>query len=348
MRFLTYNLWHGLSPTSPIAYEALEPVGRRQLREQLQVQLLKDLKPDVCFFQEVNPSNKRAPMLAKELGMNFTFQPDLVGLKLFGLGIPVNLNSALVTLAGSSFGLRKVEGVSLSRPGVNLVHSWGSWQLKEERFALFSETMLPKWGRVLMVNTHMHHGLEATPPFLEALEKLATEMDLSPAIASEIRSRLNKGSERRAHEMEVLLATLEKHQERYEVVVIGGDFNASPESGFGSVLRELGFRDAWLEAHPEGGGLSFDSTRNEANHLLQSQFPLTLVVEDLSFSAKTVEALLALARQQENRPRRIDYLWVRSNSLRLGVKSAQLVGLPNSEGLAPSDHFGVCADIELL
>ena len=347
MRFLTYNLWHGLSPSSPVAFEALEPEGRRDLRERAQVDLLRELKPDVCFFQECNPVVKRAPLLADAARMGFSFQPDLVGLKLFGVGIPLNLNSGLVVMANSSFGLKKVEGISLSRPGQHLVHAWGSWQLKEERFALFSEAMIPKWGRVLLICTHLHHGLESTPEFEQALEALSKELDLSSSVISEVHTRMTRGSERRAAELQVLMEALEKYERRYEVVVLAGDFNASPESSLWESLRARGFRDVWAERHPEGGGLSFDETENQANHFLQARFPLTLMVEDLSFSAKNKEALLALARKQESRPRRIDYVWIRSQSLSLKVMDARLVGKPDADGLAPSDHFGVCADVEL-
>lgn len=341
------NLWHGLSPASPVAFEALEPLERRRLREQLQVDLLRELKPDVCFLQEVNPGPARAAALAAELELSSALQPDLVGLKLFGLGLPINLNSGLVILSQSSFGLKKIKGVSLSRPGTNWVQSWGSWQLKEERFALFCEAMLPKWGRVLLVNTHLHHGLESTPDFVARLNHLAKELELDENVVAEIHQRLEMGSARRAQELEVLISAIHDVQKRYEVVVIGGDFNASPESDFGRALKDIGFRDTWGECHPEGGGLSYDGTLNVANHKLQERFPLTFVVEDLSFSAKTKEALMAVARLQEARPRRIDYVWLRSRSLKLNVSSAQIVGLPNHEGLAPSDHFGVCSDIEL-
>jgi endonuclease/exonuclease/phosphatase family metal-dependent hydrolase len=346
MRFLTFNLWHGLSPTSPLAFEGLEPTARRELREQLQIDVLKSVAPDVCFFQEVNPVSARAPAIAQALQMEFSSQPDLVGLKLFGIGLPLNLNSGLAVMASKRVGLKWVNGVSLSRPGLNLVHSWGSWQLKEERFALFTETMLPKWGRVLLVNTHMHHGLESTAEYLEELEKLGLELELSASMMSELKDRLARGNQRRNQELTVLLRTLERYEKRYEAIVIGGDFNASPASELSQMMREMGFRDAWMEAHPDDAGLTFDGTRNQANHLLQSRFPLTLVVEDLSFSTKIKEALLLLARKHENRPRRIDYLWFRSNSIDLKVKKAELVGFPTAEGLAPSDHFGVCAEIE--
>lgn len=348
MRLLTYNLWHGLSPSTPVAFEALEPVARRKLREQMQIELLRDTGPDLCFFQECNPVVKRAPALAKALNMEQCFQPDLVGTKLFGVGFPMNLNSGLAIMAAAKWGLKKIGGLSLSRPGANLVHSWGSWQLKEERFALFAETLLPGWGRVLLVDTHLHHGLESTAAILTDLEKAGKDLELSDNILNEVKMRLLRGNEKRAQEFAVLMAAVHDLQARYETVVIAGDLNVTPGSELGSILQQNGFQDVWMAANGEAPGYSFDGEKNKANHVMTARFPLTLVVEDLSFSVKVKDALLEMARRHESKPRRIDYLWLRSNSGRLKVKTARLVGLPSADGMAPSDHFGVCADIEVL
>jgi endonuclease/exonuclease/phosphatase family metal-dependent hydrolase len=421
MRLLTFNLWHGLSPSSLVAFEALEPTARRLMREELQEQLLADVDADFSFFQECNPIAAREKRLAARLDRVAVSQPDLVGLKLLGLGFPYNLNSGLLMLAKSEWGLRKVEAVSLSRPGTQYVRSWGSWQLKEERFAVFGESMVPGWGRVLFVNTHLHHGLEITSKFMADLDKLAQELELSDSLLSELKGRLVRGNARRMVEVAVLLEHVDAIKRRYNAVVVAGDMNCSPDSEVHARLRAAGFRDAWEEAVAAGvaatggvadagaagagagsaaaragaggvadaadgrpgvdgatagrgaatsadagisaatgasasamgapaadPGATFDGTRNHANHLLQSRFPLTLVLEDLSFSTKVKEALLTLARTQENRPRRIDYLWLWSDQLQVKVKHAELVGLPNAEGLAPSDHFGVVADIDLV
>ncbi len=347
MRFLTFNLWHGLSPSTPVAFEALEPVARRELREAKQLETLAQVAPAISFFQEVNPVASRGPEIASHLESDCVTQLDLVGLKLFGVGIPLNLNSGLMTAVAKRYPLKKIGAVSLSRPGVNLVHRWASWQLREERFALFSETMLPKWGKVLLVNTHIHHGLEATPDLLEKLTQSAKELELSDTMVSELRERFLKGNARRKQELDVLLKNVEKLGKRYAAVVMAGDFNASPESETATALRELGFRDVWREVRGSEPGYTFDPPANRANHLLQVNFPLTLIVEDLSFSARVKESLLAMAREQERRPRRIDYLWLKTNGLDVRVKSAELVGLPDKDGLAPSDHFGVSADLEV-
>lgn len=346
MRFLTFNLWHGLSPASPIAFEALEPTARRHLREKLQIETLKDLKPDFCFLQELNPVHIRVEALRDVLQMEGQYQPDLVGLKVFGLGVPLNLHSGLAILASEKLGCKPVAAVSLSRP-FNWVRKWASWQLKEERFALFSETMIPGWGKVLLVNTHLHHGLEATPRFLAEFEKIAEAHELNATFLSELKERVNRGNNRRMNEITLLLRTLKQHEKRYSGVVMCGDFNAEAESDIFHPFKEMGFEDAWAEAHGTEPGNTFDPHANEANHVLQANFPLTLMVEDLTFSSKTKTELLQLARRHENRPRRIDYLWYRSSGKNVRVTRAQLVGKPNAEGMAPSDHFGVCVDLEV-
>lgn len=348
MKFLTFNLWHGLSPSSPVTMEALEPVGRKRLREDLQLEVLRSVGADVHFFQEVNPVQSKSEILGHALGGLVESQPDLVGLKLLGLGLPFNLNSGLVTVVKRSWGMKPVKAISLSRPGLNLVRHWGSWQLKEERFALFSETMLPNWGKVLLVNTHIHHGLEATEALATDLLRLSEELQLPASAVSELKSRFAKGNARRQQEMEVLFQAIADLEQRYEVIVVAGDFNSRPESSVAEGFRQHGFRDAWFEAHGQEAGFTFDPLTNVANHLLQKNFPLTLVVEDLSFSAKVKESLLSLARTHESSPRRIDYIWFKSRHLEMRVNSASLVGRPGEDGLAPSDHYGVCADLEVI
>jgi endonuclease/exonuclease/phosphatase family metal-dependent hydrolase len=347
MRVLSFNLWHGLSPKSPFAMEALEPVGRRVRRERLQIDVLRSTAPDIGFFQEVNPVGPRTSYIAEQLGLAFEFQPDLVGTKLFGVGLPLNLHSGLSILGQKSFGLKWVDAVSLSRPGIRLVRNWASWQLSEERFALFCEAMVPNWGRVLLVNTHLHHGLEGTPEFMDKVYALADQLEFSPSLISDLKERIARGSRRREQEMNRLMSALTVLEPRYEVVLIAGDFNASPGSVLFDRLREAGFRDAWMEASPEDGGFTYDQTKNRANHILQDKFPVPLMVEDLSFSQTVKEALLQIGKEQDGRPRRIDYIWYRSNSNLLKVKDAALVGFPDEDGFAPSDHFGVCVDFQL-
>jgi endonuclease/exonuclease/phosphatase family metal-dependent hydrolase len=340
------NLWHGLSPANLIAFERLEPTPRREMREKMQLELFQKIKPDIAFFQECNPVSKRFSELASSLKMHGDYQPDLVGIKVLGMGLPLNLFSGLVQIARPEWPLKKVASVRLSGNN-SFVNRWVSFQLKEERYALFCETMRPGIGKILLINTHLHHGLEATEEFTEKMHAAVEEMKLSPSLKSEIRHRLAVGNERRAREMSALLKELQVRQGQYAIVIMGGDFNAEPRGELGQRLRDLGFSDVWRKDHHDEPGFTYDREQNIANHILQDRFPSTFMVEDLSFSAKTKETLLKLVLEQERRPRRIDQLWVRSQLGQVKSIRSQLIGFPDQEGMAPSDHFGLVADLDI-
>lgn len=345
MKILTLNLWHGLSPSNMVVFEPLEPVTRRRLREKMQIDLLKEVDPDLAFFQEMNPVHKRFQSFCQLLNRHGGYQPDLVGIKFLGHGLPLNLFSGLSILAKPAWPLRVVSALRLSGQR-SFVKRWASFQLKEERYAIFCETGRPEVGRVLLVNTHLHHGLEATEEFIERVSKLMEELKLSPTIRTEIRTRLFLGNERRAKEMSMLLKEVQRLRSSYSMVILGGDFNCEPEGEIGQRLRDLGFADVWRKDHINETGYTFDRTKNQANHILQDRFPSTFMIDDLSFDAHTKEEFLKLTLEQERRPRRIDQLWVQGSTPIKSIRS-QLVGFPDQQGMAPSDHFGVVADFDV-
>jgi len=241
-----------------------------------------------------------------------------------------------------------IEAIRLSGgQGRSFVRKWASFQLQEERFAVFAETRKKGVGRILLINTHLHHGIEATEAFLEKLKAAMDECELSTSARSEIHERLFAGNERRDREMSVLLRELEKLHSRYDLVILGGDFNCEPSGDVGQKLRDLGFSDVWKRDHPVDAGFTYDREQNIANHILQDRFPSTLMVEDLSFSAKTKEMLVKLVQEQERRARRIDQLWFRSPLRKVVQVRSQLIGFPNEQGMAPSDHFGLVADLTI-
>gem|GEM_PF-1350358 len=348
MKILTMNLWHGLSPSSLLSFERLEPEPRRRIREQIQIDLLKSVDPDIAFFQELNPISTRFQQMCRELGRQGVSQPDLVGTKLFGWGFPLHLFSGLAILAKPIFPLDVVKAVRLSGgQGHSFVHKWASLQLQEERFAIFAETTRRGIGRVLFINSHLHHGLEATEAFVEKLKTTMGECELSNSAKSEMRERLFAGNERRNREMSVLLRELEPIQSQYDLIILGGDFNCEPEGEVGQRLRDLGFTDVWKQDHPNEAGFTYDRAENLANHILQDRFPSTLMVQDLSFSSKTKDSLVKLVQEQERRPRRIDQLWIRSPLRNVKQSRSELVGFPNAQGMAPSDHFGLVAELTI-
>lgn len=112
-------------------------------------------------------------------------------------------------------------------------------------------------------------------------------------------------------------------------VIIGGDFNATPDSAgmrFFTGRQSLGgvstaYRDCWEAAHPGESGATFDPDN-----------PLTRIDEP-----------------ELDGGRRIDYLLVRcgDHGPTLRVTDCTLALNQPSAGSMPSDHYAVLADLEL-
>lgn len=368
MKILTYNLWHGLTPSSAISMEHLEPEARRRTRLMMQLRLLSELDFDLGLFQEVNPLLERVSQIERETGLHGCFQSDLVGVKVLGVGIPNTLNSGLFTAAKDQYQLRRVKGIKLSGAGRSFVSPWLSFQLKEERYALFSEFIHSQWGRVLVVNAHLHHGLELTEGLTQELKAAVVEYGLSSSVESELFERLHKGNERRLKEMKRLMDEVQRMSERYSVVIVGGDFNSRPDGEVGQLLKEYGFVDSFSMQSSVPEAFTYQREGNLANHRLQARFPLSVQFEDLSFSKKVTLALQEILTRHEQSSRRIDQIWVRSlsgarvdsgegteQSKGIAEKSSgvaptmrssvSLVGFEGDEGFAPSDHFGYLVEL---
>ena len=347
MRILTLNLWHGLAPKGPSNFIHLESSYRRRRREERQIEVLKNTQADLLFFQEVNPLLKRSQNFATELQKQAFTQHDLVGVKVKGLGWPWNLSSGLMTLVSRSLGPRDLGARKLSGSKWSGEMNWLSWQWSESRYAVFVEFQHSHWGRVLAVNCHLHHGLELDEPLKRQIQIMHEQGLLTSNAAADLKERLLQTNLRREQEITKLLDEIELIRERYNLVIMGGDFNFTPDSAAYSHVIQFGFQDLWKEKNrTENGGQTYDETRNQASHIFAKRFPLTIETEDLSFSPKTRQAVVDLLQAHEHRKRRIDYLFVRLNGPELRIKTVDLFAVPGHDDLALSDHFGVVAELE--
>lgn len=349
MRILSFNLWHGMAPRDGWRFEALEPSFRREKRFDLQNEILKATKADVLLLQEVNPVEGRAPSLAKELGCKVFSKSDISGLKLAGYGWPYNLHSGLVTLINPDLLPRELGPIKLSGPRLNFTGRLASIQFAECRYALPVEFVTHLGARVLVVNFHLHHRLEFTAELEKALHALVEDGVMTGAAVSDLKSRLDEGNQRRANEWRVFSEWLDPRRNVFDLILLGGDFNLTPKSQVYAEIAKAGFIDLGLAGNDSEAHATFDHSRNEANHFFTRQFPLGYEFEDLSFSPKVRERLKELLMVHEGRPRRIDYIWM-GGPLSQNLKgSLQQLGVPGSESeLAPSDHFGLLADLPAL
>jgi endonuclease/exonuclease/phosphatase family metal-dependent hydrolase len=262
--------------------------------------------------------------------MKAVSQSDLCGIKIWGKGVPGNLSSGLAILAKDE--LRKLEGLRLSGSRWSFATPHFSFQLAETRYALLAELKNSPMGRLLVVNIHLHHGLEPSQSLLEKLQRLFDDNMLSAAQRDEIVKVMNGARERRNGEGHRLLDRIEKLAPAYDGVILAGDMNADPESG----IIEL-FKSHHLVDIVPAGINTWDKAANAHIFRLSEKFELT--VADFG-----IAPLTHILRTHESRSTRLDYIFT-SKELSTRVQSVSLFGHDILPEQSISDHFGICATL---
>jgi endonuclease/exonuclease/phosphatase family metal-dependent hydrolase len=373
VRALSLNVWHGLNGQGIARFGELEPPGRRERRYALQERALGAGGFDIFFLQELNPVDSRAARLARALALDECHAVDQSGIKLFGFGLPTNLRSGIGILARPRLRLRSLGALTLSGEPFEIVAERASFQLREHRVALFAEATDPDRGRILLVNAHLHHGIEPSAELSQSLRALEAAGRLASRERSAIERVTLLADERRAREAERLLERVERLAHGCESILIGGDFNSTWRSTAYRLFAEAGFIDAYASiyakppARPASGSSisapalaaldcaehgTWNSVRNADNRRFSQSFPLPVP----DFGRPEV---LAAHRLYDLRPRRIDFLLARGGLASAlgsggatsapggdaGFRAGLFADQPDAEtGLFLSDHFGVWAD----
>ncbi|MCB0364419.1 MAG: endonuclease/exonuclease/phosphatase family protein [Bdellovibrionaceae bacterium] len=339
VRLLTYNLWHGLDGQGLLFFGELEPRKRKLARAQVQIECLRRWSADLLFLQEVNPLFPAAYYYSSQLGKDHISQMDLSGIKLLGFGPPFNLQSGQVILAPKKWRLRSLGGEQLSgdRPANQGLFSF---QLRESRYALFGEMEHPSWGRVLLANVHLHHGLEYDNSWNLILNRAVQEGELLESERRILQRQLLKGDVRREKEVNRLLLKIESLSSKYDLVLVAGDFNSSPASPVVRMMHSAGFQDSWLASGQALPGLTWSHQGNEENHAFNDGFQGGFTWDEDAGPESIRGRLLSLAHEAERRPRRIDYLFYRT-SHKVLLKTELFTGQSEESDLFGSDHFGL-------
>lgn len=293
LKITTHNLWHGFGTAGTGRFSSLESTRERKQREREQACVIRDLGADVYLLQEFNGIPRRAPRWAGQLRMDLHSQLDAVGFKVFGVGYPAHLASGLVTLTRPERRARPLGAISLDQNIFNPMSPFLSLQTREEHFALLDEVIVGG-TRILLANVHLHGDVD--------------------------------GDARRAREIGVLLDDLDARADDFDLLVVGGDFNADPGEEVARRMIDAGYVDAWTSSRGADPGYTFDETTN----------PLTRTVADRTQAPRTPELAA-----RERRPRRIDYVWIRDPRTLVRVDRIDLI----KTAPAVSDHYGVCVDL---
>lgn len=311
----------------------LEPADVYEKRLQLQVEQLAKSGADVFCLQEVNPLFPRLKGLAQRMGQfDFAGQNDLTGLKIFGRGLPLNLNSGLGLLARLEYHLKRVCGLKLSG-GFGIATENFSWEVIESRYALFSEI---QWRqKTLIVNAHLHHGQEPHPALAGSLQKLIEQGEITVKQLQIIEDVLETSRLRRVREIRVLLQKIAELRKNYDSVIVTGDFNCDPGKDISTLFEEAGYLDV---VSLKGRELyTWDKQANP--EIFDFNLNFQLPVPDFG-NQKLKEILMA----HNQRKTRLDYIFV-SQNLGPSVKNVELWGNHQPTSQNTSDHFGLMMEL---
>jgi len=325
-----------------------ETPEQHEERLQLQVAQIASAAPDLVFLQEVNPLPDKAERMVASLarrGLDYDeiHLVESCGLRLSRqIALIPELNSGHAILAKKYLHLKKLARVR-TLGGFGMCRKTMGFQLQELRYALVGEVTSPTSGeKYLVANVHNHSGLDVTGEFLDQLEDWRVEGRFPDG--DDVRKQFDTPIKNRKRGLAALMKDLDQRLDsgRYEGLLVAGDFNFAPHSAEYEKAIRLGLIDTHAISSHEGELYSLDPIRNdlvfdgdepEVSGLLQAAIA--------KGSPEAQQELLEAYIDDMRRPRRIDYVFVKSFLSGVCVRQ-QLFGQElGSDGLPASDHYGV-------
>lgn len=346
-KVLTYNAWHGLH-AGPFWVTLLESPDKQEARFRLQVNQMVKEAPDIILLQEVNPLPKRAEEYVEalnEFGLEYTevHQVDACGLRVSTKKALIpELNNGLVTLVKKEYQVNRIQGLKILGSFGMCRSTWG-FQLQELRYALIVEVTWPgPETKYLVANVHKHSGFDVSTKFLQQIKELndGTQSQLY----SQIEKPFKDSQRKRKDGLILLMESLDRLRQKggYAGILLGGDFNFEPESREYKKALELGVLDTHETAIREGVLYTLDPVRN--NLILDGDEPIIpqLLSRIVSQESRTDQAaILAAYKEDMQRPKRIDYIFVDSFLPEASVRQELFGTDEGPDGLPASDHYGV-------
>lgn len=334
---VTFNLWHGLNPTGIYRFDEYDKPGEKMARLSHFIEQAKALDPDILFLQEVNPVPSLSKQIARELNCDVVFITDNAGMKIGPVGLPVNLRSGLAILAKKRLHLKELGGKKLSGP-FGRCGRFLSVQFLEFRYVQAASVVFQN-EEILLLNTHLHHGLEVTEEFLRIIDKLVREDKVAQGEALEAIKIGHGAAKRRKNELITALDFARLHNFEDLPVLFAGDFNASSDAPELMWLKdEIGFRSVTNDNDSLHPIFTWDPKRN-AHTLLAADFTPANAFEKFikkHFSRRVVDDR-----------RHLDYIFTKNAKAKFEVVESELFGDQPKAGRMASDHFGIKATLKL-
>jgi endonuclease/exonuclease/phosphatase family metal-dependent hydrolase len=365
LRVLTINAWSGLDYRGTLRFGALETAAHREARYGSLLVQLRALAPDIVFLQEANPAAGFSNRLARDLGYTSTHQVCIGGIRIGPLGIPTNCKEGNAILARRELRLQKKADWKLSG-SFGLFGDPVTVHFDEAVFAQLAQIYIDDQP-VSLVNVHLVAAPSQGPALAGAWADRRARGEVSESSYGEALDAWRRGLSRQDREMVRLAREISKLP-RSVPMIVGGDFNASPDAGgIREFARATGLHDTFGGDRPDAPGapgapsssgarFSWDPARNPNARVSAELFdppddpqpgregrPVH-EPRPVPEPRPAYERLCALA---DSFPRRIDYVFLGSQFDSVDARDGRIVLDDAPGGVFASDHFGVLADVDL-
>jgi endonuclease/exonuclease/phosphatase family metal-dependent hydrolase len=316
LRILDLNSWHGLYARTWVRVEKLETDEARERRTLALIEGVRALAPDVIALQECFPQPGFAERVATVLGYDHVSQVSNAGLRIFGTGYPLGVESGegSTILARPGLGLRSLGRKALS--GFGYTGHRVSLQVVDKRMALACALEIDK-KPLIVVTFHVRYDWATRKGFDDAWAALrAKGVVEGDAPDKLVRSTVNNMTRRDA-ELETFAGWVEKLVADTPFV-LAGDLNIDDDApqlqalaarlGASSALQLVkDDRPTWDPANnpnigPSASFVHPDNTSKDLSGLVGAYHDQLAQRPDHVFLAKGLESKLVEARVVLEKP----------------------------------------------
>jgi endonuclease/exonuclease/phosphatase family metal-dependent hydrolase len=340
IKLININVWFGMNGQGWWKIGDYETRQRKGARLRGLVSGLKALDPDIITIQEANKLPAYAAKIARALGYDAVWKVQNSGIKVLGIGVPLNFTAGNVILAKKNHHLKYISSRRLS--GRGFVSNYFSFHFKEMRNAMVALVKIA--GRpILIFNVQTHFSLIWEQKWEKAVDDLMACGKITDRQHKIMKKTLLDSHNRTEQDIAGMLGCIKQVVNKHDYpYVVAGDFNTTLQSeALKQMVSELGLSDPYQIHNPDTKGYTWDPRRNTNTAFDGSEFRA---------DGKTLRDPLRRlsAKFDAGTPRRIDFIFLSQHFNTDMIQRANLVFTEPVDDLYVSDHFGVEVVLEEL
>ena len=329
LKVVTLNIWSGLDYEGVWKFGEYESDDVREARYEKQLEILRNLDPDILTTNENTKLPRNAKFIAKGLGMEYVYHVAMGGIRIGNFGIPVNYREGDVIFARPGMNLR--DGGKMKLSGGGIIGNCVTIHTTESRQVICG--IVEVGGKdVYVFNAHIHASVANQPWVYEKLEEMYESGEMTEEEYLFEVEDMKARAEHRAEEVRGILAFIEETVPEGAPIILMGDFNAEVVSPEIQQIIDAGFIDTYGLMNPDDPGYTWDPERNR--NIIDYYTPVrdTMSVGDqIDYFAQY----------------RIDLIFIGGSLTADNVVESRLVLDETVDGQHPSDHFGVMTILDI-